>query len=198
MLVFPKNTNSKSRRSRRRRRRRRKNRRNGGADDDSESNEDDSSSCSDSDDDEEDGRRSRKSQRKVNISLAIGQLRHLDAAFVRRSDGQWTYSLVADGDSTQIRFVVNARGSTKSFPQSLWESCIRRIRVLTPRHGDRFAFNSKPKRKKRSIGGSRSFRSGSRGGKGKGGRRFVSPSPTRRNSGVLNLPPTIMEGKEHD
>lgn len=177
MLVFPKKSSSHNRRARARRRRRRRRKR-----DNNGSHEGDGSSCNDSDDD--DAENSRKGN-GVDIDLAIGQLRHLDAAFVRRSDGQWTYALVADGDPTQIRFVVNNQGSTKSFPQLLWKSCVRRIRVLTPRQGDRFAI-SKPARKKRSIGGSRS--------RGKG--RMVSPSPTRRNSSALILPPTIMEGKD--
>ena len=34
------------------------------------------------------------------------------------------------------------------------------------------------------------------GGEGKGGQRFVSPSGTRRNLVVLNLPPKIMERTE--
>jgi len=177
MLVFPKKLLSHNRRARARQRRRRRRK----IDNDG-SREGDGSSCNDSDDD--DAEKSRKGKR-VDIDLAIGQLRHLDAAFVRRSDGQWTYALVADGDPTQIRFVVNNEGCTKSFPQSLWKSCVRRIRVLTPRQGDRFAI-SKPARKKRSIGGSRS--------RGKG--RMVSPSPTRKNACALILPPTIMEGKD--
>ncbi len=101
---------------------------------------------------------------------------------------------MADGNDDEIRFVVNPNGSTKSFPKSLWKSCVRRIRVLTQREGDRMAINSsKPNRRKRSIGRSRSFRA-----KGKAKGRFVSPSPTRRNVGVLNLPPTIREDKVYN
>mmetsp|Transcript_19788 Transcript_19788/g.42960 ORF Transcript_19788/g.42960 Transcript_19788/m.42960 type:complete len:942 (+) Transcript_19788:185-3010(+) len=172
IIVFPK---LKSRHGRSRRGRSKKNR--------SKSSQD--SSCSDGDGEAE------ESPNKVNIHLAIGQLRHLDAAFVRRSDGSWTYALVADGDDNEIRFVVNDRGSTKSFPKSIWESSVRRVRVLTQRQGDRMVLNSKPSRKRRSIKRSRSFR-----GRGKG--RLVSPSPTRRNSYVLNLPPTIMEDKQYN
>ena len=36
------------------------------------------------------------------------------------------------------------------------------------------------------------------GGEGRGGRRFVSPSHTRSNLEVLNLPPAIMEGEKYD
>ncbi|KAL7540635.1 hypothetical protein ACHAXR_011556 [Thalassiosira sp. AJA248-18] len=174
MIVFPK-TKSRRRRSRRRRRKNR---------DCSQ----DSSSCSDRDDDEEEVAHSRTSEVDFAL-LAIGQLCHLDAAMVRRSDGKWTYALVADGDSNQVRFVVNDRGSTKSYPKSLWKSCVRRIRVLTPRKGDRLPANTKTSRKKRSVTRSRSFR-------GRG--RLVSPSPTRRFSNILNLPPTIFEDKEYN
>lgn len=169
MIVFPK---AKSRRSRKGRR---KNRRDS----------DDSSSDSDADHDEEDVE-ARKRQCDAYIFTSVRQLRHLDAAFVRRSDGKWTYALVADGDKNQIRFVVNDRGSTKSFPKALWKSCVRRIKVLTPKEGDRFATN-RPKKKK--ITRSRSIR-------GKG--RFVSPSPSRRNSKLIDLPPTIMEDTEYN
>jgi hypothetical protein len=183
MIVFPKV-------SRRNKRRHRSRRRRGRDDDDSTS----SSSDDDEDDyDEERTRRSRRSFRKEDIWMAIRELQHLDAAFVRRSDGSWTYALVADGDSEEVRFVVNDRGSTKSFPKNLWESSVRRIRVLTTRAGDRMVISTKPLRKKRSITRSRSFRNGR--GADKRGRRLVSPSPTRRNSGTLNLPPTIMEGR---
>jgi hypothetical protein len=130
-------------------------------------------------------------------------LRHLDAAFVRRSDGSWTYAIVADWSRQEdsIRFVVNDRGSTKSYPMNTWSSSVRRIRVLTLRQGDRFLLkdkvgvgNTPGGRRKRSIG-----RNGGGGGrrtsKGKG--RLTSPSPTRRNVGVVNIPPTIMENHRH-
>ena len=112
---------------------------------------------------------------------------------VKRSDGGWTYALVADGDETQIRFVVNGSGATKSIPSEFWRTSVRRIKVLTQREGDRIVHNE-PGRKKRCIGRSRSFRQ--KRGNGKG--RFVSPSPTRRNTGVVSIPPTIMEGKHYN
>ena len=86
MLVFPKSSKRSRRRYSRSRRRRKENRSGRGADGDgTSSNEDDSSSCSeDSDDEEEYCRCSRKSSIRIAIyiMLAIGQLRHLDAAFV--------------------------------------------------------------------------------------------------------------------
>ncbi|KAL7549136.1 hypothetical protein ACHAWF_012405 [Thalassiosira exigua] len=172
MIVFHKFQGRKSRRGRR----------------DQRSDSQGNSSCDESDG--EDDVQQRKLSEKAQIHSAIGQLRHLDAAFVRRSDGNWTYALVADGDDSQIRFVVNANGSTKSFPKSLWKKCVRRIKVLTPRQGDRFPLNRKPMKKKRSFG--------LRGSQGKGRGRLVSPSPTRRNMGVLNLPPTIREDRVYN
>ena len=110
---------------------------------------------------------------------------------VRRSKGGWSYAVVADTDATgnhdEIRFVVNATGSTKSVPKKQWKSCIRRVKVLTPREGDRIPEPSP----RRILGRARSFRQ--RGKKG----RFVSPSPTRRCVGVINIPPTIMEGRSY-
>ena len=70
MIIFPKYS-KRSRRSRRRRRRKR--------DDCSQD-----SSCSDDSDDEDQGQSSRR-RLQVNIPLAIGHLRHLDAAFSENS-----------------------------------------------------------------------------------------------------------------
>jgi len=64
-------------------------------------------------------------------SAAVATIRVNDAAFVRRSDGTWTYAVVkdrTDGDNPTIRFKVNARGSTKAFPMSQWGTYVRRIR----------------------------------------------------------------------
>ena len=107
---------------------------------------------------------------------------------VRRSKGGWSYAIVADGNHDEIRFVVNSTGSTKSIPIEQWHSCIRRVKVLTPREGDKIP---EPSPQRRRLGRSRSFRQ-----KGKKG-RFVSPSPTRRSAGVINIPSTIMEGSSY-
>ena len=177
MIIFPK---PKSRRGRRRGRRKKKR----------GSNSDSSSSSSDSNDYSDQS--SRRHAHQVDIPLAIGQLRHLDAAFVRRSDGGWTYALVADGNHKEIRFVVSSTGSTKSIPTEQWKTCIRRIKVLSIRKGDRMFYNEgRTKHSGRILGRSRSFR-----GKGKG--RFVSPSPTRRSAGVLSVPRTILENKQYN
>lgn len=124
---------------------------------------------------------------EFDVHLAIGQLRHLDAVFIRRSDGSWTYALVADGNEDEIRFVVDDRGCTKVVPKSLWKSHVRRIKVLTKnRQGDRIAIASQPNCEVQINGRKHSFR-----GKEKG--RLASPSPTRWRTCVLNLPTTIVE-----
>jgi len=165
MIVFPKRKKSRLRRRRRRLRNTHKSQEDSGSDSNGEMDEGSSS-------------------RSAHISMAIGQLRHLDAAFVRRSDGSWTYAIVADGNDTEIRFVINNSGSTKSFPRSNWDSNVRRIRVLSERQGDKVIHN-----KRRKIQKSRSFQ----GKETKG--LMVLPSPTRRNYNVLSLPPTISENK---
>lgn len=63
--------------------------------------------------------------------IAVSQIRSNDAAFVRRSDGTWTYAIVKDrteGEKATIRFKVNARGSTKAFPVTQWGAYVRRIK----------------------------------------------------------------------
>jgi hypothetical protein len=123
------------------------------------------------------------------VIASMKELRHLDAAFIRRSDGRWTYAIVADGNEEGIRFVVNKKGGTKTLTKEMWSKNVRRIKVLTQRKGDRLKVNDKPPRRRRDMSKSRSKRSG----------RLVSPSPTRhyryRKLDSLNVPPTITEGR---
>ena len=68
---------------------------------------------------------------KKETAAAVALLRVSDGAFVRRSDGNWTYAVVKqriEGSNASIKFKVNSRGSTKSFPMSQWGSYIRRIK----------------------------------------------------------------------
>lgn len=65
---------------------------------------------------------------KKETAAAVALLRVSDAAFVRRSDGNWTYAIVKERTDASIKFKVNARGSTKSFPMSQWGSYIRKIK----------------------------------------------------------------------
>ena len=72
---------------------------------------------------------------KKATAAAVGAIRANDAAFVRRSDGSWTYATVENrsyGASLSIIFRVSAQGSTKEFPMSQWGTHIRPIR----RRGD--------------------------------------------------------------
>jgi hypothetical protein len=68
---------------------------------------------------------------KRETAAAVAQIRVNDAAFVRRTDGSWTYAIVKDrvddGRNQSIRFKVNTRGSTKAFPPSQWGTYIRCI-----------------------------------------------------------------------
>ncbi|KAK1734398.1 hypothetical protein QTG54_014905 [Skeletonema marinoi] len=72
---------------------------------------------------------------KKETAAAVAQIRVNDAAFVRRSDGSWTYAIVKDqvddGRNRSIRFKVNTRGSTKSFPPSQWGTYIRCVNTRT-------------------------------------------------------------------
>jgi hypothetical protein len=74
--------------------------------------------------------------KKTTTAAAVGKLRANEAAFIRRSDGSWTYAIVKDrsfdggsSSSPLIRFQVNVRGCTKDFPESQWGThvhCIKR------------------------------------------------------------------------
>jgi hypothetical protein len=83
---------------------------------------------------------------KRETAAAVAQIRVNDAAFVRRSDGSWTYAVVKDrvddGRHESIRFKVNTRGSTKSFPPSQWGTYIRCVN--TNRRSDAPAKRSAP------------------------------------------------------
>ena len=101
------------------------------------------------------------------IQRTIGQLQHLDAAFgklsflieystednfinpntyissVLRSDNRWTYALVADRTNKGIRFVVDNRGSTKTYSPEKWATCVRRVRALTMKQNGHSFYRSK-------------------------------------------------------
>ena len=68
---------------------------------------------------------------KKATAALVAEIRANDAAFVRRSDGSWTYAVVKDrtyGETETIRFKVNVRGSTKAFPISQWGTYVRRVK----------------------------------------------------------------------
>jgi hypothetical protein len=92
---------------------------------------------------------------KRETAAAVAQLRVNDAAFVRRSDGSWTYAVmkdqVDDGRNRSIRFKVNTRGSTKSFPPSQWGTYIRCINSRTEINANRRS-DAQPKRSALGLG----------------------------------------------
>ena len=81
---------------------------------------------------------------RMSAQLAVASLlRQFDAAFIRRSDGKWTYAILAekimgkedpgeDGrrglGSSKLRFVVDVNGSTKNFLVKKWGVCVRLVR----------------------------------------------------------------------
>lgn len=64
-------------------------------------------------------------------------LKPLDFCFIKRSNGQWTYSIVADRPTIEgkeweggcIRFVLDGKGSTKTIRRKYWERGIRLVNV---------------------------------------------------------------------
>ncbi len=57
----------------------------------------------------------------------ISRLKALDFAFVRRSNNQWTYSIISDRTGDSIRFVIDEVGRTKRIHRDGWLKNIRRI-----------------------------------------------------------------------
>ena len=73
-------------------------------------------------------------ENKKTTAAAVSKIRPNDAAFVRRSNGSWTYAVVKDrtySDNETIRFKVNVRGSTKAFPTSQWGTYVRRVKKVS-------------------------------------------------------------------
>eukprot|EP00984_Skeletonema_dohrnii_P020767 scaffold10201_cov91-Skeletonema_dohrnii-CCMP3373.AAC.2 len=64
----------------------------------------------------------------------ISRLKKLDFAFVRRSNKQWTYSIICDRTEDSIRFVIDEVGRTKKIGRDRWLKNIRRIQKSSSRH----------------------------------------------------------------
>lgn len=73
----------------------------------------------------------------------ISQLKKGDAAFIRRTDGAWTFSRLKKISKDVAHFVVNPAGSTKSYKAKYWHSHIRVCKI--PR--EKFPANDSPRRK---------------------------------------------------
>lgn len=63
-------------------------------------------------------------------TLTVANLLPKEYAFVRRSNGQWTFAQVAVKHEQlgQLVFIVNKQGSTKSFKRMEWSGFVRRIK----------------------------------------------------------------------
>mmetsp|Transcript_19819 Transcript_19819/g.29380 ORF Transcript_19819/g.29380 Transcript_19819/m.29380 type:complete len:92 (-) Transcript_19819:40-315(-) len=64
----------------------------------------------------------------------ISRLKKLDFTFVRRSNKQWTYSIICDRTEDSIRFVIDEVGRTKKISRDRWLKNIRRIQKSSSRH----------------------------------------------------------------
>eukprot|EP00986_Skeletonema_menzelii_P010900 scaffold5455_cov145-Skeletonema_menzelii.AAC.6 len=88
----------------------------------------------------------------------ISRLKKFDFAFVRRSNEQWTYSIICDRTDDTITFVVDEVGRRKTIPSFGWLKNIRRIQVIqVQKYHDRACGQKKshsrsrhPRRRRRS------------------------------------------------
>ncbi|EJK72258.1 hypothetical protein THAOC_06223 [Thalassiosira oceanica] len=84
------------------------------------------------------GDRGERKDMIVDKDEALKMIDHLqfgDGAFIRRSDGKWTYAVVKSFEDTQegrnaIRFIVNDRNSSKSYAKKYWESHVRPLKGM--------------------------------------------------------------------
>ena len=63
----------------------------------------------------------------------IYSLQKHDFAFILRSNGSWTYAIIADRQEESIRFVVNTTGSTKTLFTRRWLDSIRVVNTRSNR-----------------------------------------------------------------
>ena len=57
----------------------------------------------------------------------MNSLRIHDFAFILRSDGRWTYAIIAERQENTIRFVVDNHGDTKTLSRKYWLTSIRLV-----------------------------------------------------------------------
>ena len=88
----------------------------------------------------------------------ISRLKKFDFAFVRRSNEQWTYSIISDRTDDCIRFVVDEVGRTKRIGREDWLKNIHRIRVQRHHdngnhghHGQKKSHSRHPRRRSTSL-----------------------------------------------
>eukprot|EP00804_Cyclotella_cryptica_P006012 CCRYP_000259-RA/>CCRYP_000259-RA protein AED:0.18 eAED:0.18 QI:0/-1/0/1/-1/1/1/0/206 len=68
------------------------------------------------------------------IQELVPKLKVDDGAFIRRSDGTWTYAVVkileTNDGKRAVRFTVNGRNSSKSYVEKYWFTHIRPMKVV--------------------------------------------------------------------
>ena len=65
----------------------------------------------------------------------VSRLNHYDFAFVKRSNGSWSYAILASRfvgmyNDEYMVFVLNKIGSTKVVNRSQWASCVRCVAMI--------------------------------------------------------------------
>jgi hypothetical protein len=70
-----------------------------------------------------------KDKDKYIALMRIASLQPDDAAFIRRTDGTWTFSRVKKVTSDTIYFIVNSSGSTKIYNAKYWHSHVRTCKI---------------------------------------------------------------------
>ena len=72
-------------------------------------------------------------QEAEKFEVLIPKLEEADGAFIRRSDGKWTYAVVKllenNNGNRAIRFTVNEKNSSKSYAEKYWFTHIRPMRA---------------------------------------------------------------------
>ena len=84
----------------------------------------------------------------------IDLLQTHDFAFVLRSDGRWTYAILADRRKRSLLFVVNTEGDRKKLRQKDWATSVRLVNPEEARH---------PGMRRRRAGGRKESRGRSQG-----------------------------------
>lgn len=67
------------------------------------------------------------------ISDMIHSLQKHDFVFLHRSDGSWTYAIIAERQEKYMRLVVDCKGGNKVIPRKRWLKSIRLVNIRTNR-----------------------------------------------------------------
>mmetsp|Transcript_29142 Transcript_29142/g.60743 ORF Transcript_29142/g.60743 Transcript_29142/m.60743 type:complete len:223 (-) Transcript_29142:123-791(-) len=69
----------------------------------------------------------------ANANRLVSSLQKHDFAFVLRTDGSWTYAILAERREESMRFVVSLKGATKTMTRSRWLDSVRLVNNLQNR-----------------------------------------------------------------